>query len=56
MKRTNIYYCKSITEASDRANLFYIASNTANNMIQDNASKTITVTNKRQQVLAVFAY
>ena len=51
-KRVTIYNCKSRTEATDRSNLYYIASPTATN-IQTEPNK-ITVTGKKGNPLAIF--
>ena len=50
--RVTTYYCKSRTEATDRSNLYYIASPTATN-IQAEPDK-ITVTGKKGNPLAIF--
>lgn len=53
MKRTATqYFCTSRTEATDRSNLYYIASPTATG-IQADPDK-ITVTGKKGNPLAIF--
>lgn len=52
MKHTTVYHCKSRTEATDRANLYYIASPTARGMQID--KDKITVTGRNGKPLAVF--
>lgn len=56
MKPATRFYCKSLTEATDRSQLYYIASPTATGITKDNANKVITVTNRKGNPLAVFAY
>ena len=51
-KKPTIYHCKSRTEATDRSNLYYIASPTATG-IQTDPDK-ITITGKKGNPLAVF--
>ena len=53
-KRVTIYNCKSRTEATDRSNLYYIASPTATG-IQTEHDK-ITVIGKKGNPLAIFSY
>lgn len=56
MKQATIYRCTSSTDATDRANLYYIASPTAAGMQRDPQTRQITVTNKKGKALALFAY
>ena len=56
MKQATIYRCTSSTDATDRANLYYIASPTAAGMQRDPQARQITVTNKKGKALALFAY
>lgn len=55
-KRVTTYYCKSRTEATDRSNLYYIASPTARRIETDNAIKEIRIFGKSPAPLAVFRY
>lgn len=49
-----VYHCKTRTEATDRANLYYIASPTARGMQTD--KDKITVTGRNGNPLAVFEF
>lgn len=49
-----VYYCKTRTEATDRANLYYIASPTARR-IETNA-QDIRIFGKKADPLAVFVF
>lgn len=49
-----VYYCKTRTEATDRANLYYIASPTARGLQTD--KDKITVTGRNGNVLAIFEF
>lgn len=55
-KRVTIYNCKSRTEATDRSNLYYIASPTARRIETDNDIKEIRIFGKSPAPLAVFRY
>lgn len=48
------YYCTGRTEATDRANLYYIASPTARGMQTD--KDKITVTGRNGKPLAIFLF
>lgn len=52
MKHTTIYYCKTRTEATDRANLYYIASPTARRM--ETTAQDIRIYGKKAAPLAIF--
>lgn len=53
-KRVAIYNCKSRTEATDRANLYYIASPTARR-IETNA-QDIRIYGRKADPLAIFLF
>lgn len=52
--KPNIYKCKSYTDATDKANLYYIASPTARRIEKE--ERTIKIYSKKPQPLAVFTY
>lgn len=54
--KVTIYHCKTRTEATDSANLYYIASPTARRIETDNATKEIRIFGKSTAPLAVFRY
>lgn len=56
MKPATRYNCKSRTEATDRSNLYYIASPTATGITEDKTARQIQVTNRKGNPLAVFQY
>lgn len=56
MKATTVFWCKTHTEATDRANLWYIASPTARRMETDNTTKEILIFAKSEKPVAVFRY
>ena len=56
MKQATRFYCTSITDATDRSNLYYIASPSATGITKDATKKQITVTGKKGNPLAIFAY
>ena len=56
MKRPAIYHCKGLTEATDKANLYYIASPTARRIETDTTAKEIRIFSKSPAPLAVFRY
>ena len=56
MKTATKYNCKSVTEATDRSNLYYIASPTATAITKDTDKRQITVSNRKGNPLAVFVY
>lgn len=55
-RKVTVYYCKTRTEATDRSNLYYIASPTANRIETDNATKEIRIFGRNPKPLAVFRY
>ena len=52
--RVTVYHCTGRTEATDRANLYYIASPAASGM--QTAKDKITVTGRKGNVLAIFEF
>lgn len=56
MKQVTVYWCKSYTEASDKSNLYYIASPTARRIETDKEVREIRIFAKKPQPLAVFRY
>ena len=54
--KVTIYRCKTITEATDRSNLFYIATTAAAGIQKDTTGRQITVTGRKGNPLAVFTY
>lgn len=56
MKQIAVYWCKSITEATDKSNLYYIASPTARRIENDHAVREIRIFAKKPQPIAVFRY
>lgn len=55
-KRVTTYYCKTRTEATDRANLYYIASPTARRIETDNETHKIKIYGRKPAPLAVFEF
>ena len=55
-KKVAVYYCKTRTEATDRSNLYYIASPAACRIENDTEIKEIRIFGKRPAPLAVFRY
>lgn len=55
-RKVTVFWCKTRTEATDRSNLYYIASPTANRIETDNAIKEIRIFGKSPAPLAVFRY
>ena len=55
-KKVTVYYCKTMTEATDRSNLYYIASPTARRIEPDTTTKEIRIFGKSPAPLAVFRY
>lgn len=49
-----VYYCKTRTEATDRANLYYIASPTARRI--ETTAQDIRIFGKKADPLAVFVF
>ena len=56
MKHTTTFYCKTSTEATDRANLYYIASPTARRIETDHTARQIAIYGKNPSPLAIFTY
>ncbi len=56
MKQATIFHCKTSTEATDRANLWYIASPTARRIERKQEDKRIEIYGKKPAPLAVFTY
>ena len=54
--KVTVFWCNTKTEATDRANLYYIASPTARKMETDNTTKEIRIFAKSEKPLAVFRY
>ena len=54
--KPNVYRCKSYTDATDKANLYYIASPTARRIETDKDSKRIKIYGKKPTPIAEFAY
>ena len=55
MKTKIVYRCTSYTDATDKANLYYISCNGANKIERDNASRQISVLGKKG-IIAVFIF
>ena len=51
-----VYHCKTRTEATDRANLYYIASPTASKIETDNTAHEVRIFGKKPAPLAVFEF
>lgn len=56
MKTATLYTCTTYTEATDKANLYYINVNAAHGMKKDLENKRIQITNRHNTVIAIFAY
>lgn len=56
MKPATVYHCKGRTEATDKANLYYIASPTARRIETDNEAHKIKIYGKKPAPLAVFEF
>lgn len=54
--KVSFYYCQSATEATDRANLYFIASPRAREIEKDGQRKRITLKSKDGKPIAIFAY
>ena len=54
--KVTVFWCKSYTEASDKSNLYYIASPTARRIENDKEVREIRIFAKKPQPLAVFRY
>lgn len=51
-----IYRCKGLTEATDRANLYYINVSAARGLARNQDARTITATDRNGQPIAIFNY
>lgn len=56
MKITTVYKCMTCTEATDRANLFYINSKTARQLERERDMRQIRVLGWNGYILAIFTY
>ena len=56
MKITTVYKCMTCTEATDRANLFYINSKTARQLERERDTRQIRVLGRNGYILAIFTY
>ena len=54
--KVTTYHCKTRTEATDRANLYYIASPTPRRIETDNETHKIKIYGKKPAPLAVFEF
>lgn len=54
--KTQIYRCTNRTEATDKANLYYIQVNASRTIKDDRETKTIQIGNRHGNILAIFAY
>lgn len=54
--KVTVFWCKTRTEATDRSNLYYIASPTARRIETDHTTKEIRIFGKSPAPLAVFRY
>ena len=54
--KVTTYHCTSRTDATDKANLYYINVNAAHGMKKDPQNKQIQITNRHNTVIAIFAY
>lgn len=54
--KVTTYHCKTRTEATDRANLYYIASPTARRIETDNETHKIKIYGRKPAPLAVFEF
>ena len=55
-KRVTVYHCAGRTDATDRANLYYIASPTARRIETDNEAHKIKIYGRKPAPLAVFEF
>lgn len=51
-----IYRCKGITDATDRANLYYISVPAARGLKRDQGARAITITDRKGTPMAIFSY
>lgn len=56
MKKATIFHCHTVTEATDRANLYYIGCATAFKMEKDTTGRQIQILSRAGNPLAVFQY
>jgi hypothetical protein len=54
--RVTIYHCQGRTDATDKANLYYIASPTARRIETDNEGHKIKIYGRKPAPLAVFEF
>lgn len=54
--RVTVYHCTGRTDATDKANLYYIASPTARRIETDNETHKIKIFGKKPAPLAVFMF
>ena len=54
--KVTVFWCKTRTEATDRANLYYIASPTARRIETDNETHKIKIYGRKPAPLAVFEF
>ena len=54
--KPNVYKCKSYTDATDKANLYYIASPTAGRIERNQEERRIKIYGKKPAPLAEFVY
>lgn len=54
--KPNVYRCNSYIDATDKANLYYIASPTARRIEQSQEERRIKIYGKKPAPLAEFAY
>ena len=54
--KPNVYKCKSYTDATDKANLYYIASPTARRIERNQEERRIRIYGKKPTPIAEFAY
>ena len=55
-KRVTVYHCTGRTDATDKANLYYIASPTARRIETDNEGHKIKIYGRKPAPLAVFEF
>lgn len=54
--KVTTYHCTGLTDATDKANLYYIASPTARRIETDTTAKEIRIFGKSPAPLAVFVF
>lgn len=55
-KPVTVYHCTSITDATDKANLYYIASPTARRIERNQKERSIKIYGKKPAPIAEFTY